>query len=207
MVWTVRRLFSYRDGRNQLLEADYSVELDRDDEILELPWATPEGGPRYYDLKRFPDELDSIEEAVRFPELKEFLATVNSPVSILESAKCDVWSTTELNPEEEIFGSAWKFASYVDLIFTDNDDRSSFAAHEDFLKQLTALLKRAPEIPASAEFLLRRCFFHEGETTREGFYVTLYLFGYGPDETKARQQWSIALTLTLNAIAQSSRRM
>jgi hypothetical protein len=37
--------------------------------------------------------------------------------------------------------------------------------------------------------------------------VTFYLFGYGPDEMKARQQWSIALTLTLNAITQRSRRM
>jgi hypothetical protein len=189
------------------LQADYSVELGGDDETLELPWAAPEGGPSYYDLKCHPEKLDSIEEASRVPELRAFLATVNSPTSILESAKCDVWSTTELNPEEEIFGAAWKFASYVDLIFSNDDDRASFPAHEEFLRQLTAVLKRAPEIPGSAEFLLRRCFWHCGETTREGFYVTFYLFGYGPDEMKARQQWSIALTLTLNAITQRSRRM
>ena len=189
------------------MQADFSVELGRDDETLELPWSAPEGSPRYYDLKGYPDKLDSVEEASRFPELKAFLATVNSPAGSLETAKCDVWSTTELNPEEEIFGAAWKFGSYVDLIFTNNDDRYSFPAHEDFVKRLSTLLKRAPEIPAAAEFLLRRCFYHEGDTIREGFYVTFYLFGYGPDEVKARKQWSIALELAVNAIAQRSRRM
>jgi len=189
------------------LQADFSVELGRDDETLELPWSGPDGGPRYYDVKHHPDQLLSIEEAVRFPELKEFLASVNSPASILQTAKCDAWSTTELNPEEEIFESPWKFGSYIDLVFSDKDNRYSFAAHENFLKRLTTLLKRAPEIPASAEFLLRRCFYHESEIVREGFYVTLYLFGYGGDEIKARQQWSISLDLARNAIAQDSRRM
>ena len=74
------------------------------------------------------------------------------------------------------------------------------------ITQLTALLKQAPDIPASAEFLLRRCFYHENN--RDGFYVTFYLFGYGSDEVKARQQWGIALKLAGNAITQfSSRRM
>ncbi len=50
------------------------------------------------------------------PELGEFLAAVNSPASILETAKCDAWSSTEINPEEEIFGAACKFGSYVDLV-------------------------------------------------------------------------------------------
>ena len=36
--------------------------------------------------------------------------------SIVESAKCDAWSTDELTPEEEIFGASHKFASYVDLV-------------------------------------------------------------------------------------------
>ena len=188
------------------LQADFAVELGRDDERLELPWAAPEGGPRYYDLKRQPEMLAHIEEALRFRELGDFLAALNSPASVLQSAKCDAWGSREMNPEEEVFAAEWKFGSYLDLLFSNDEARHSFATHEDFITQLTALLKQAPDIPASAEFLLRRCFYHENN--RDGFYVTFYLFGYGSDEVKARQQWGIALKLAGNAIAQfSSRRM
>ncbi len=111
------------------VEADYAVELGADDETLALPWADPEGGPRYYDLKRQPDLLLYVEEARREKELGAFLAAVNSPASILETAKCDSWATTELNPEEEIFGATRKFASYVDLLFSAEDARFSFPQH------------------------------------------------------------------------------
>jgi hypothetical protein len=188
------------------LQADFAIELGRDDEMLELPWAAADAGPRYYDLKRQPELLAHIQEAVRFAELSDFLALVNSASSVLESAKCDAWDSREINPEEEIFGGACKFGSYVDLVFNQSDARHSFATHEEFLKRITGLLKRAPEIPASADFLLRRCCYHESPGTREGFYVTFYLFGYGSDEMKARQQWGIALKLAGHAIAQYSSR-
>jgi hypothetical protein len=188
------------------MQVDHAVELGADDETLEFPWATLDGGLCYYNLKRQPEALAFVEEAKGFPELKEFLAELNSPASPLETAKCDVWATTEIHPEEEIFDAPWKFGSYVDFVFSGQSARYSFDDHENFLGKLTALLKRVPEIPASAEFLLRRCCFHEGETIREGFYVTFYLFGYGSDETTARQQWGIGLRLVGSAIVQLSSR-
>ena len=186
------------------MEADFAVELGADDETLELPWAAAEGGPRYYDLKRQPELLLNLEEASRVPELGEFLAVMNSPAGILETAKCDTWSSTEMNPEEEIFGAAHKFCSYVDILFSQETPRCSFAEHEQFAKRVTQLLKRVPEIPAAAELLVRRCFYHVADEIQEGFYITLYLFGYGDDEAQARQRWAIALKLVENAIRQSS---
>lgn len=184
------------------MQADYSVELGREDEALEFPWATPDGGPRYHDLKRNPEAIGEIEEAARFPELREFLASVNNPASLLETAKCDAWASTEIHPEEEIFGQPWKFSSYVDLLFTDTAIHFSFEKHESLVKRVVKLLQRVPDIPASAELLLRRCFYHEGDDLREGFYLTCYVFGYGFDEAGARQQWAIALKLVENALAQ-----
>jgi hypothetical protein len=184
------------------MQADYSVELGRDDERLEFPWAAADGRVRYHDLKRRPKEIAEIEEAARVPELREFLILANGRASALETAKCDVWATTEINPEEEIFGLPWKFGSYVDLLYTDSAVRFSFEQHETFLKRVVELVKRPPDIPASAEFLLRRCFYHERDDLREGFYVTFYLFGYGSDEEKARRQWAIALELCNNALEQ-----
>jgi hypothetical protein len=199
------------------MQTDYAVELGRDDETLEMPWAAPDGSFRYYDLKREPQMLDHIEEAVRIGELREFLLAVNAQSSILESAKCDAWSTNEIHPEEEIFGEPRKFGSYVDLLFTSSAARFSFEDHESFLKSLTKLLQSGPEIPASAEFILRRCHYHEDtfverrappparrDGVRDGFYVTFYLFGFGEDEAKARAQWAMALSVVTNALAELS---
>ena len=184
------------------MEADFAVELGADDEVLELPWAA-ENGPRYYDLKRQPELLLHIEEAQRVPELGEFLGTINSPATILETAKCDVWSSTEMNPEEEVFGAACKFGSYIDLLFSGHR-RFLLPEHEQLAKRLVQLLQRVPEIPAAAEFLIRRCRYHKKNATQDGFYITFYLFGYGDDETQAQQRWTIGLKLVENAIRQLS---
>ncbi len=189
------------------MEADFAVELGAGDETLEFPWAAADGGLRYYDLKHQPELLLEIDEARRVPELGEFLAAINSPVCILETAKCDSWASTEINPDEEIFGAAWKSGSYVDLLFSQESPRFSFAEHEQLARRITELLKRVPEIPAAAELIIRRCFYHTSPAMRDGFYITCYLFGYGDDETQARQRWAIALKLVENAIRQISARI
>jgi hypothetical protein len=186
------------------VQADFAVELGADDETLEMPWAAEGGGPRYYDLKHHPELVCDLAEAQRAPELGGFLSAVNSAAGVLETAKCDIWESTEMNPEEEIFGSAHKFCSYVDLLFSDVDSRFSFPQHEQLAKRLTQLLQRVPEIPAAAEFLIRRCYYHAEAEVRDGFYVTFYLFGYGDDELQSRQRWAIALKLVQNAIRQLS---
>jgi hypothetical protein len=192
------------------VQADFAVELGADDETLEMPWAAEGGGPQYYDLKRHPELLSNVEEATRAPELGEFLSKVNASQSPIETAKCDVWPSTEINTEEEIFEATHKFGSYVDLFFSDEPKRFSFPAHEQLLKRLTQLLQRAPEMAAAAEFLIRRCYFHEPEEVpgqeeiRDGFYITFYLFGYGKDELRPRQNWAIGLQLIGNAIRQMS---
>jgi len=166
-----------------------------------MPWVA-EDGPRYYDLKRHPELLREVEEAQRFRELGEFLTAVNSDASAVETAKCDAWASTEINPEEEIFGAPCKFGSYVDILFCDERVRSCFSEYEQWAKQLTDLLKKAPEIPAAAEFLIRRCYYHDEDGMSDGFYITFYLFGYGEDEPQARQRWAIGLKLAENAIRQ-----
>lgn len=186
------------------MQADFAVELGADDETLEFPWRTEDGTLCYYDLKRHPELLADLEEARQVKELGEFLSAVNSAVSILETAKCDAWPSTEFNPEEEIFAATHKFGSYIDLLFSDESPRFSFSEHENLAAKLTQLLKRVPEIRAAAEFLIRRCYYHGEKETREGFYITFYLFGYGNDDAQSRQRWAIGLKLVENAIRQLS---
>jgi hypothetical protein len=182
------------------VEADFTVELGADDEKLGFPWTGGAGGPRYYDLKCHPELLPQVSEAQRLPALAEFLSAINASSSLLETAKCDAWASSEITVEEEIIGAEHKFGSYVDLLFSGEELRFSFSAHEQFAQHLTRLLKRVPEIPAAAEFLIRRCYFHLDDEIREGFYITFYLFGYADEQERAQHQWAIGLKLVENAI-------
>ncbi len=186
------------------MDADFSIELGADDPVLDFPWMDPSGTLAYFDLKRQPELLSRVEEAVKFPELADFLRAVNSARSVLESAKCDGWSSTELSQEEEFFDASHKFASYIDLVVTDKRQRLSFSFHENFVRGLTGLLRKAPEMMSSAELCVRRCFFVEADTTEEGFYFTMYVHGYGNDDSAARKSWAIGLTLLGTAIIQLS---
>jgi hypothetical protein len=188
------------------MDADFSVELCGEDPVLDFPWTDASGRLAYFDLKRHPELLAQVKEAREHPELAEFLRSVNSARSVVESAKCDVWATTELTPEEEVFGASHRFASYVDLVLSHPDQRQSFPEHERLAKRLAALLRRAPAMSSSAEVCVRRCFFGRGSETRDGFYFTVYVNGYGNDEAAARQNWAIGMKLVGSAIVQLSGR-
>jgi hypothetical protein len=191
------------------MDADFSIELGREDPVLDFPWQDRASKFFYVDLKRHPELLCGVEEAKEFPELAEFLKVVNSFDSMLETAKSDAWATTELSVEEEIYDASHKFASYIDVVFSNADRHPSppdhsLPRHEQFARDLVEVLRRPPQIPSSAEVCVRRCYFAENTAIREGFYCTLYINGYGNDGTTARRNWGLGLKRMSNAILQLS---
>jgi hypothetical protein len=195
------------------MDADFSIELGHEDPVLDFPWKDPSGKLAYVDVKRHPELMAQIEEAERFPELKEFLRALNSVRSMVETAKCDAWHTEELNAEEDIYNASHKCASYVDVVFSSGINfadselsslRQSLSAHERFARKLAGLLRHAPDMPSAAEICVRRCYFDESVGIHEGFYSTLYVSGYGNDEDTARQNWGLASKLVASAIVQLS---
>jgi hypothetical protein len=147
------------------MQADFSVELGPDALALEIPWRSADPDVHYYDLKNHPELVQQIPEVVAFPELGSFLSRINATGFPLATAKCDVWSSSEVAPEEEIFGDR-KFVSYIDLIFADEVDRHSFEKHETFSRELCRLLSHAPEIAATVELVIRHCYYHQENTTQ-----------------------------------------
>jgi hypothetical protein len=187
------------------MQADFSVELGADDPTLEFPWTDPDDAIRYYDLKTHPESITCLPEANANPALSEFLAAINSRTSLLQTAKCDAWYTRDLSPEEDIFGAAGKFVSYVDLVCVPEDVRYSFEEHENLAQRATRLLEAVPEIPAAVELIVRRCFFRLAQDiiqVQAGFYISLYVSGFGDDDPQARQHWVIALKLAENVCLQ-----
>jgi hypothetical protein len=173
------------------MQADWAVELGPDDEVLEFPWASTDGTLHYLDIKSDPSLIYEMEEALDCDPLREFLAALNAP------------------------HSAVKFGSYVDVLFAAAELRFCFEEHESLAKQAAELLERAPEISAAAELLVRRCYFrdqpsfggngHEPDP-RAGYYITVYLFGYGDDDEDARNRWGVGMNLTQNALLQITAR-
>lgn len=186
------------------MDADWSVELGAGDAVMEVPWASADGSLRYVDLNGHPERIGAIEEARQFPELAEFLRRMNAPASGMASVKCDVWKGTEMEPAEEIYGASHKVGSYCDVIFREQGRRADFAMQESFVKKAAALLRTAPEIPASAELVVRRCVFHDDESAAVGLAVTAFVSGYGNREEAARRQWGIGLQLVANALLQAA---
>jgi hypothetical protein len=191
------------------MDADFSVELGAGDPVLEMPWSDPDGRLQYQNLRRQPEALALITEATDYRELAEFLEAVNSQASILESAKCDVWTEDELSEAENFYEAEIKFTSYVDLLFCDEPWRFDFSMHESFADRAVEALQDAPELSAAAEFVIRRCYYKvDGndaeDVSKAGFYFTLYLSGYGNDEDEARKQWAAALTAVRGALLLTS---
>jgi hypothetical protein len=182
--------------------AEWNVELGQDDPVLEIPWRSEDGSLRFLDLKRQPELLLEIPEACTYEELASFLDWANSADSQIETAKCDVWSTSEMDADDEVFGEKIKFSSYIDLLLASGV-RNSFPQCEQFVQTLTRLLRQAPDLSSAAQFIVRRCWDHRGgEKVSERFYITFYLHGYGADVQEAQQRWAIGLTLAQNAIKQ-----
>ncbi len=187
------------------MQAEFTVELGVEDPTLALPWTDPEDRWQFVDLRHHPEQIDDIPEAKDLPELREFLVAANAASSNLQSAKCDTWFSREITEEEAVFGAACKYESYVDVAFHQAAPQKSFPIHEAFAIRLVELLRRAPELPASAEIVIRRAHFESPDNSvREGFYFTIYINGYGDDEPDAKQACGIALRLAGHAALQMS---
>jgi hypothetical protein len=177
------------------MDADWSVELGRDDPALDFPWCSPGGSRRYIDLRQSPELLSEIPEA-RCPELAQCLIALNATTSPWQTVKCDVWPDDELGAGELIYDARFKFCSYVDLIARNAPARFSFERHEYFVKSAARQFSDDDEQPISCELTVRRCWFRAelvGDDLMPGFYVTFYLFGYGSDEAQARARWAEGL--------------
>jgi hypothetical protein len=181
------------------MDVDWSVELGADDPALEFPWSSPDGSQRFVDLSQDSGAIASLPEVTQYPELAEVLIALNAESSPWLTAKCDIWTDDDLGEADEIYDAQLKVCSYIDLVRRSESERSSFHQHEKWVKS-AALASQPLEMddPIVCEFIVRRCWYHSGSRPdnepEPGFYVTLYVSGYGSDEAGARAMWARGLT-------------
>ena len=178
------------------MDAEFSVELGADDPTLAVPWQSPDGAVHYVSLRDNPEEVDKLTEVREFPEIGEFLRSLNSRSSKYGTAKCDVWFDTLMDVDDEPYQATVKCVSYVDLFFAGESKLADFAAHERAARAVVQRLRVAPGLRARAEFVVRHAYF----SNDQGFYWTVYVFGYGEDAIRARAAWAEALSAVQQAL-------
>jgi len=186
------------------VQAAFYIELEDGDDRLEIPWADPTHPANcFYDLKAEPGRLDQISETRDNPPLRGFLATLNAPDTVFATAKCDIWQTDEFGPEErETFPQAQtKFAGYVDVNFSGDSLNFDRRHYEQLARRLIPLLLPAPA-GARVELCLRRCYYRGREAW--GFYLTVFLYGYGRDAAEAKNEWAAGLKALESALLRLS---
>ncbi len=195
------------------MDADYGVELGPTSPALELPWKDPEGRVQYVELRGGMERgvaggvdcgVDHIPEARQFPALRRFLVDVNSPLSPWQTAKCDVW-TCAVEAAENLYNHEFAQSSYVDVVLAEEAAglRGQLEVHLRLAKVLAQLLETDEALEATAEILVRRCYFHRGDEAEEsdaGYCLTLWLTGYGASPAEADECWVRALELAAGCL-------
>jgi hypothetical protein len=189
------------------MDADHSVELGPLAPALEIPWHDPEGRLHYVELRSDPDLLDRnasldalrinvarIPEARQFPALARFLIAVNSPLSYWQTAKCDVWPD-EADAAENLYDAGFEQSSYVDLVFAGQAAawRPSLDVHRYLARELAQSLETDETLEATADIVVRRCYFHlfgNAEESDTGYCLTFFLSAYGGSPAEAAACWA-----------------
>ena len=171
------------------MRVEIVMETDPGDETLEIPWASPEDARLcYVDLKASPAAIDQLEECRRFPPLADFLRRVNSPQTLLQTAKCDAWETNGLTEDERAdFHLPCKVGSCVDVFFS-RPELNAALEHQVRLGEELRQGLASFRVQAQLEVCIRRCLFHSEE--RWGYYLTLFTHGYGAEPDEAAREWA-----------------
>lgn len=181
------------------MDAEFSVELGADDPTLAVPWRSPNGEIEYVDLRKHPEAIDRLEEMRAFPELGEFLRRLNAAESAYQTAKCDAWFDSLMDVDDDPYEEGMKCGSYVDVFFAGARRLADFAEHERWAREVVRRVRGAEDLQARAEIAVRRAWF-EDENPGEGFYWTIYVFGYGEGVEDARGVWVEAIRQVQDAL-------
>lgn len=183
------------------MEADWAAEIGAGLPVIEADWAG------FVDLRSDPEAIGSLPEAAGSPALARALTALNRPESPLLTSKCDTWllDAEELDPDEYDAGAGECLAgvaAYIDIIVQDPRLFASFAWHEGWAARVVAQLRRKAVSNGRADVMIRAAE-HGGA---DGFGITLYAAGCGPDAPAAREAMSAVLegaAVTMMEAAQS----
>lgn len=182
------------------MEADWSAEVGGGAERIEADW------PGFIDLRSDPESIQLIAEAKPGSALRSALLILNGAKSTFYTSKCDQWRlpAQELDPFEYDFPSAevWVgMASYIDLIPRNRVQFESFEENEQWVRRAVGVLRSEAIANGRVELVIRAA----SERRADGFAITLYAVGCGPDTASARVAWEAVLQAAVNVTMEQTR--
>ncbi|HEY0796084.1 MAG TPA: hypothetical protein VGD64_09915 [Acidisarcina sp.] len=189
------------------MEADWAVEIGAGLDCIDVPWSGEDWGPgsscEFIDLLAAPELSASI---ARIPEARDEsalcsgLIRLNGPGSPVFTSKCDLWTlesgeidSYELDAAGPVIAGR---ASYIDFVFRDAARFASFDAHERWMRRVVDYLRQSALRSVRVDFVLR-----QAEVRGvEGFGISFYAIGCGPDGVSAALSWEAALAAAVEAI-------
>lgn len=191
------------------MEADWSVELGEGLPEIVIPWSGE--GLQWVDLRATHADCKAAVSDLALAEarapLAEALNALNAERSPWLTSKCDAWlidgEDEALDPYEldaadlAATGSPLHgCASYLDLLARGAEMFCDFKKQEALLCALAQALREVPLPHARIDLVLRGARMHE----QDGFGMTAYVTGCGPDTAAALQAWQGALAAMTHAL-------
>jgi hypothetical protein len=194
------------------MESDWEIEIGPEAPVIEALW------PGFIDLRRAPERIKEIEEALRFPALAEALISLNrresSPDSGIGSdaasnsrvwtAKCDLWalgpSLDPWDPDEMDAApteSVAALACYIDLLGRDPSVFARLGEAERWARATVFRLRQTVCRCCRADLIIRRAFMGDQEILG----ITVYTTACGADTVAAEGALSKALIALVGAIS------
>ena len=182
------------------VEADWEIELGGHAPIIDVRWSG------FVDLRRSPEKVCDLAEVLQLPALAPALVRLNSPESLLYTAKCDVWQVAEIDPLE--FDApqetpAQAMVIYVDLV----PCAPQLWSHHDraiaWCRALCTCLRNAPLRCSRVDLVIRRA--RRTPELEDKIGITAYLAACGPTVEAARAQLESLLAIFADSIATETR--
>lgn len=169
------------------MEADWEFEIAPDAPVIDAAWAG------FVDLRRQPERVSEIEEAVRLPALGPVLLCLNGDGSPVFTAKCDVWDAGSVDADELDASpdtAAHALACYIDVLPVDVRAWPTAEAAAEWARSLCASLKGERLGQCRVDLVIRSAYF---APTEKGIGITCYAAGCGATESEAAERLSRAL--------------
>ena len=183
------------------MEADWEIEVGGDAAVIDAHW------DGFIDLRKSPQDICRLAEAVGLPALASALLRLNDPSGRLFTSKCDVWLVEGADPvdPDELNASADNavaaLACYIDLQPLGDLGWSTAQQAEEWCRRLCGYLRSRPlnqcrvDLVVRSVVLIRR---------RAAFAVTAYLTACGPTHEQANEVLSSALTVFADSVLRST---
>jgi hypothetical protein len=175
------------------------IDILFEDGFVGIPYAVGHDAPdrhEFVDLREHPEAVDELPEAQRWPEIKEFLVTVNgtsrevapgTPVGFF-TIGCECAGTEGKFPAS----LTYKITSYVQVAFCNRDCAQAEDAYFALIGRFFRAMQTRPKAePLRVDFSFEQ--FGFSDDNYSGHCICVWVSGFGRDEQSTRVIWADGL--------------